>query len=52
MTPERRREISSIGGKAAHAQGDAHCWTSEDAQKADRIGGKISRRRPAKRLQE
>jgi general stress protein YciG len=46
MTPEKKREIASKGGKAAHALGTAHKWTSEEAQAAGRKGGSISRRRP------
>jgi uncharacterized protein len=45
MTPEKKREIASKGGKAAHALGTAHKWTSEEAQAAGRKGGSISRRR-------
>ncbi|MGZ3609176.1 MAG: KGG domain-containing protein, partial [Ktedonobacteraceae bacterium] len=29
MSSEKKREIASKGGKAAHAQGTAHKWTSE-----------------------
>ncbi len=32
MSPEKRREIASQGGKAAHIQGTAHKWTSEEAR--------------------
>lgn len=39
MTPERRREISSQGGKAAHAAGTAHEFDSEEATEAGRKGG-------------
>jgi general stress protein YciG len=46
MSPEKKREIASKGGKAAHALGTAHKWTSEEAQVAGRKGGSISRRRP------
>jgi len=45
MTSEKKREIASKGGKAAHALGTAHKWTSEEAQAAGRKGGSISRRR-------
>jgi hypothetical protein len=34
MTPERRKEIASNGGKAAHKSGYAHKWTPEEAKKA------------------
>lgn len=40
MTPERRREIASLGGKSAQAQGKAHRWDSEEAQAAGRKGGR------------
>ena len=45
MSPEKKREIASKGGKAAHALGTAHKWTTEEAQAAGRKGGSISRRR-------
>ena len=43
MSPERQREIASKGGRAAHLKGTAHEWTSEEARKAGRKGGQISR---------
>jgi general stress protein YciG len=43
MTPEKQREIASKGGRAAHAKGTAHEWTSEEARSAGRKGGQISR---------
>ncbi len=46
MSSEKKREIASKGGKAAHAQGSAHTWTSEEAKAAGRKGGSISKRRP------
>jgi general stress protein YciG len=39
MCPERRREIAMLGGKAAHALGKAHQYTSEEAREAGRKGG-------------
>jgi uncharacterized protein len=36
---ERRREISRMGGVAAHQKGTAHEWTREEAQRAGRKGG-------------
>ncbi len=45
MDKEKQREIASRGGKIAHAQGVAHQWTSEEAQRAGRKGGALSRRR-------
>jgi len=47
-SPEKRREVASQGGKAGHAQGKAHKWTSQEAQEAGRKGGTISRRGHAK----
>lgn len=43
MDPEKQREIASKGGRAAHAKGTAHEWTSEEARVAGRKGGQISR---------
>ena len=43
MSPEKQREIASKGGRAAHAKGTAHEWTSEEARVAGRKGGQISR---------
>ena len=45
MSLEKRRAIASLGGKAAHEQGRAHKFTSEEAQAAGRKGGMISKRR-------
>jgi general stress protein YciG len=39
MDPEQQRMIASKGGKAAHAKGTAHEWTSEEARRAGRQGG-------------
>lgn len=41
MTPERRREVARAGGKAAHASGVAHKWTSETAKAAGKKGGTL-----------
>jgi general stress protein YciG len=43
MSAEKQREIASKGGRAAHLKGTAHEWTSEEARKAGRKGGQISR---------
>ena len=40
MSPDKQRQIASKGGKAAHAKGTAHKWTSEEAQAAGRKGGR------------
>lgn len=34
MTPERRKEIGRLGGKAAHANGVGHKFTSETGRAA------------------
>lgn len=34
MDPALQREIASAGGKAAHAKGTAHQFTSEEAREA------------------
>lgn len=39
MDPARQREIASEGGKAAHASGNAHEFSSEEAREAGRKGG-------------
>jgi general stress protein YciG len=35
------REIASKGGRAAHAKGTAHEWTSDEARVAGRKGGEV-----------
>jgi uncharacterized protein len=45
MDGESLRAISSRGGKAAHAQGTAHEWTSSEAREAARKGRMAARRR-------
>lgn len=45
LTPERRREISARGGKAAHAAGTAHRFTRTEAIAAGSKGGKASKKR-------
>jgi hypothetical protein len=42
MDEARQREIASTGGKAAHAKGTAHQFTSSEAAEAGRRGGKAS----------
>lgn len=39
LSEERRKEISSKGGKAAHACGRGYEFTSEAAKAAGRLGG-------------
>jgi general stress protein YciG len=43
MDPAKRREIAKMGGKASHAQGTGHEWTSETARIAGAKGGAASR---------
>ena len=43
MSPEKQREIASKGGRAAHAKGTAHEWSSVEARDAGRKGGMVSR---------
>lgn len=39
MPKDRQKEIASKGGRAAHQQGTAHEWDSEEARAAGRKGG-------------
>lgn len=41
MSADRQREIASMGGKAAHAQGRAHQFTVDEAREAGRRGGQV-----------
>jgi len=43
MDPERQRQIASEGGRAAHRQGVAHEWSTEEARAAGRKGGQNSK---------
>jgi general stress protein YciG len=43
MSPDKQREIASKGGRAAHAKGTAHEWSSDEAREAGRKGGMASR---------
>lgn len=43
LSPEKRKEISSRGGKSAHALGVAHEFTVEEAIAAGSKGGKATR---------
>lgn len=46
MDPTKQREIASKGGKAAHAKGTAHEFTTDEARVAGRKGGEaVSRDR-------
>lgn len=39
MDQEKQRSIASLGGRAAHQQGTAHEFSSEEAREAGRKGG-------------
>lgn len=56
MSIEKRREIASKGGKAAHAMGLAYKWDHETAVEAGKKGGaataKVYERRIRERLGE
>ena len=45
MSQEDRSRISRLGGKAAHAEGTAHTFTSDEAKAAGRKGGQATARR-------
>ena len=46
MDPNKQREIASKGGRAAHAKGTAHEFTTDEARVAGRKGGEaVSRDR-------
>lgn len=47
ISPEKRAEIASLGGKAAHAKGTAHKWNAEEARQAGRLGGQAAQRKRA-----
>lgn len=40
MDPQRQREIAAEGGRAAHASGNAHEFTSEEARRAGALSHK------------
>jgi len=42
MSPEERKRIASLGGKASQASGNAHRYTSEEARKYGSLGGKAA----------
>jgi general stress protein YciG len=44
MNEEKRKEIASKGGHAAHEQGVAHEWNSQQAKAAGKKSGKSRRR--------
>lgn len=46
LSPERRREVASAGGKAAQASGRGHRFTPEEATAAGAKGGATLAARP------
>jgi hypothetical protein len=46
MSWQRRREIASRGGVAAHLKGTAHKWTRQEAREASLKGRRHPRRDP------
>ena len=44
MSPEKQKEIASLGGKAAHAKGTAHEFSPEEAREAGRKGGQAAQK--------
>jgi general stress protein YciG len=45
MSQEKQREIARKGGRAAHEQGVAHQWTSQEAKEAGKKGGQARGKR-------
>jgi general stress protein YciG len=45
MDREKQRQIASKGGRAAHAKGSAHEFTSDQAREAGRKGGRAAHAR-------
>ena len=50
MDPTKQREIARKGGRAAHVQGTAHEWSSEEAREAGRKGGLASHQKHRHRI--
>lgn len=50
LDQSKRREVSSKGGRAAHAKGTAHMWSREEASAAGRKGGVASAQRRKDRV--
>jgi hypothetical protein len=45
MESKQQRALASKGGRAAHAKGTAHEWSSDEAREAGRKGGLASANR-------
>lgn len=52
MDPAKHREIARLAGKKAHADGNAHEFTSEEARRAGAKGGRMTAARRAGRAEE
>lgn len=44
MSPEKQREIASLGGRTAHMKGTAYEFNAESAARAGRLGGEAAQR--------
>ena len=44
LTPEQRRAMASKAGKRAQELGKGHKWTPEEAARAGKKGGKVSKK--------
>ena len=44
LDPDKRREVCAKGGRAAHAAGTAHVFTSDEAREAGTKGGRTHSR--------
>lgn len=49
MSQQKQRQIASMGGKAAHANGTAHQFSTEEAREAGRKGGEARGRNKGNR---
>ena len=45
FAPEKRREVATRGGVAAHVRGTAHEWTHDEAVRAGQLGARRKRER-------
>jgi general stress protein YciG len=50
MDQEKQREIARKGGRAAHEQGVAHEWSSQEAREAGKKGGQARGRQGSSEL--
>jgi hypothetical protein len=51
LSPERRRELARLGGKACQASGKAHRWTEKNGKAIGRLGGLASQRKKREKLE-